>query len=101
MDHLNGRGTADRFRHRFQAPQEQYEDNNTDLETKWEHAKQMWTSTCGQVVVRKTAQHKGLTKPATLHRIRIRKDKKAVLSNSLTRAAKAVAQEALVKLTEK
>ena len=43
---------------RFQALQELYEDSNTDLEAKREHAKQMWTSICEEVVDRKTVQHK-------------------------------------------
>ena len=62
---------------RFQALQLPYEDNSTDLDAKWEHVKQMWTNAREEVVGRKTAQHKEWTTPATLQKIRIRKDKKA------------------------
>ena len=81
MDHLKDRGTADRFRlsltSRFQTLQDLYEDNSTDLEAKREHAKQMWTSTCEDFLGRKTARHKEWITPATVQKIRTRKDKKA------------------------
>ena len=44
----------------------------------------MWTSTCEEVVGRKTVQHKEWITPATLQKIRIRKDKKAGMNNSRT-----------------
>ena len=59
MVHLKDKGTADRFHfyftNRFHALQELYGDNSTDLEAKWERAKQMQTSPCEEVVGRKTA----------------------------------------------
>ena len=47
----------------------------------------MRTSTCGEGVGRKTVQHKGWITLATLQNIRIRKDRKAALNDSRTRAA--------------
>ena len=89
--------TADKFRlnltNRFPALQELCEDSNTDLESKWEHAKLMYTCTCEEVVGRKTLQHKEWISRTTIQKIRIRRDRKAALNNSWTWAAKAAAQK--------
>ena len=64
---FEGQGTADRFclslTNSFQALQELYEDSSTDLEAKWEHARQMWTSTCEEVVGGKAEEHKARVTP--------------------------------------
>ena len=77
---------------RFLALQELYEDGSTDLEAKWERAKQKWASTCQEAAGRKTTQRKEGITPATLQ-ISMNKDRQAVLNDSRTRAAKAAAQK--------
>ena len=78
---------------RFQPVQELIEDDETDIETQWEHCKKLWQDTCEEVLGKKKAQHKEWISVDTIHKLETRRERKAVLNNSRTRAAKARAQE--------
>ena len=69
------------------------EDNETDIETQWEHCKKLWHDTCEEVLGKKKTQHKEWISADTIHKLETRREKKTVLNNSRTRAAKARAQE--------
>ena len=81
------------FSNRFQPLQELIEDNETDIETHWEHCKELWQDTCEEVLGKKKTQHKEWISADTIHELETRREKKTVLNNSRTRAAKARAQE--------
>ena len=78
---------------RFQPLQELIEDNETDIETQWEHCKKLWQDTCEEVLGKKKTQHKEWISADTIHKMETRRERKTVLNNSRTRAAKARAQE--------
>ena len=77
---------------RFQLLQELIEDNETDIETQWEHCKKLWHDTSEEVLGKKT-KHKEWISADTIHKLETRRERKTVLNNSRTRAAKARAQE--------
>ena len=77
---------------RFQPLQELIEDDETDIETQWEHCK-LWHDTCEKVLGKKKTQHKEWISADTIHKLEVRRERKIVLNNSRTRAAKAKAQE--------
>ena len=77
----------------FQSLQELIEDNETDIETQLEHCKKLWHDTCEEVLGKKMTQHKDWTSADTIHKLETRRERKTVLNNSQTRAAKAKAQE--------
>ena len=79
--------------HRFQPLQELIEDDETDTETQWEHCKKLWHDTCEEVLGKKKTQHKEWISADTIHKLETRRERKTVLNNSRTRAAKARAQE--------
>lgn len=96
VDYLKHKETADSYwlnlSNRFQILQELYDDNSTNTEAEWIHAKQMWTQACEEVVGRKTTQYKEWMTPVTLEKIQKRKQTKAFLNNSRTRTEKTTAQ---------
>ena len=77
---------------RFQPLQELIENDETDIETQWEHCKMLWHDTCEEVLGKKT-QHKEWISANNIHKLETRRERKTVLNNSPTRAAKAKAQE--------
>ena len=58
------------------------------MEQLWKHYKSIWKETCTEIFERKTRQHKEWI----LAKIPARKDRKATVNNSRTRAAEAQAQ---------
>ena len=78
---------------RFQPLQELIEDNETDIETQWEHCKKLWHDTCEEVLGKKKTQHKEWISADTIHKLETSRERKTVLNNCRTRAAKARAQE--------
>ena len=78
---------------RFQLLQEPIDDNETDIETQWEHCKKLWHDTCEEVLGKKKTQHKDWISADTIHKLETRRERKTVLNNSRTRAAKVGAQE--------
>ena len=78
---------------RFQPLQELIEVNETDIETQWEHCKKLWQDTCEEVLGKKKTQHKEWISADTIHKLETRRERKTVLNDSRTRAAKARAQE--------
>ena len=85
--------THKQLSNRFQPLQELIEDNETDIETQWEHCKKLWQDTCEEVLGKKKTQHKEWISADTIHKLETRRERKTVLNNSRTRAAKARAQE--------
>ena len=78
---------------RYQPLQELIEDNETDVETHWEHCKKFWHGTCEEVIGKNKTQHKEWISADTIHKLETKRERKTVLDNSRTRAAKARAQE--------
>ena len=78
---------------RFQPQQELIEVDETDIETQWEHRKKLWQDTCEEVLGKKKTQHTEWISANTIHKLETRRERKTVLNNSRTRAAKARAQE--------
>ena len=64
-----------------------------DIETQWEHCKKLWHDTCEEVLGKKKTQHKEWISADTIHKLETRRERKTMLNNSRTRAAKAKAQE--------
>ena len=78
---------------RFQPLQELIEDNETDIETQWEHCKKLWHDTCQEVLGKKKTQHKEWISADTVNKLETRRERETVVNNSRTRAAKARTQE--------
>ena len=78
---------------KFQPLQELIEDDETDNETQWEHRKKLWHDSCEEVLGRKETQHKDWISADTTHMLETRRERKCVLNNSRSRAAKAKTQE--------
>ena len=93
---LRGKDTQAAFQislsNRFQPLQELIEDDETDIETQWEHCKKLWHDTCEEVLgKKKTSTRNGsLPTPSTSWK---QGERGKLLYNSRTRAAKARAQE--------
>ena len=77
----------------MQPLQELIEDNETDIETQCEHCKKLWHDICEEILGKKKTQHKERISADTIHKMETRRERKTVLNNSRTRAAKARAQE--------
>ena len=75
--------------------------SSRDIVANWKHATQMLTTTCEEVVGRKTAQHKECIIPATLQSIRIRKGKNAALNNSQSGQQRQQPKKSTAKLTQR
>ena len=97
VDLLRDKETADMFKinlaNRYQVLQQLYDDENVQLEEKWQQTKKMWTKTCEETVGRKTTQHKDWMTAETLQKIQERRKRKAILNTCRTRASKAAAQQ--------
>ena len=78
---------------RFQPLQELIADDETDIERQWEHCKKLWHDTYEEVLGKKKTQHKEWISADTIHKLETKRERKTVLNNSRTRAAKAKAQE--------
>ena len=78
---------------RFQTLQELMEEDEMDIETQWEHSKKVWLDTCQEVLGKNKKHHKEWMSANTIRKVEARKEKKAVLNRSRTRAEKAKAQE--------
>lgn len=79
---------------RFQALQDLVdEEEATTTEQHWKAVREMLNSTCKDTVGFRKHHHKDWLSAQTLKKIDVRKQKKAVVNNSRTRAAKARAQE--------
>lgn len=76
---------------KFQVLKEQLEDET--IEQKWLIVKEAVTSTCQEVLGPKSYTHKEWISAETLYKIEERREKKAMVNNSKTRATKAKAQE--------
>ncbi|VDP25562.1 unnamed protein product [Schistosoma margrebowiei] len=77
---------------RFQALQDLLKEEETTMEDNWKGIKEALTSTCQEVLGLKKYHHKEWISTETLDKIKERKNKKAVISNSRTRAEKFQAQ---------
>ena len=76
------------FSNRFQQLQELIEDDETDIKTQLEHREKLWHDTCEEVLGKEKTQHKEWTSADTIHKLETRRERKTVLNNSRTRAAK-------------
>ena len=64
-----------------------------DIDTQWQQIKEMWTSTCSEVLGKKKYQQKDWISADIINKVQVRKEKKRAINKSRTRAAKATAQE--------
>ena len=78
---------------RFQPLQELIEDDETDIVTRLEHCKKLCNDTCQEGLGKEKTPHKVWICADTTHKLETRRERKTVLNNSRTRAAKAKAQE--------
>ncbi|VDP77175.1 unnamed protein product [Schistosoma mattheei] len=77
---------------RLQALQDLLKEEETTMEDNWKSIKEALTSTCQEVLGRNKHHHKEWISIETLDRIKERKNKKAGINNSQTRAEKVQAQ---------
>ncbi|VDO59044.1 unnamed protein product [Schistosoma margrebowiei] len=77
---------------RFQALQDLLKEEETTMEDNWKVIKEALTSTCQEVLGLKKHHHKEWISIETLDKIKERKNKKAAINNSRTRADKVQAQ---------
>ncbi|VDO95649.1 unnamed protein product [Schistosoma margrebowiei] len=77
---------------RFQALQDLLKEEETTTEDNWKGIKEALASTCQEVLILKKHHHKEWISIETLDKIKERKNKKAVINNSRTRAEKIQAQ---------
>jgi len=93
---LSERATAEKFavtvKNKYQVLQEILEDDETNICTAWQHIKETWINSCEEVLGKKRRQHQQWISHDTLKKVETRKQKKAEINNSRTRAAKAAAQ---------
>ena len=61
---------------RFQPLQELIEDNETDIETRWEHCRKLWHDTCEEVLGKKKTQHKEWISADTIQKLETRRERK-------------------------
>ena len=91
ISHLQGRKKEEfkiTLRNRFE-PLQLLED---DVETHWEKVREVFTSTCMEVLGEKTQVHKEWITQETLDKIEVRRNKKAKVNDSRTRAERESAQ---------
>ena len=97
VDFLQDRVTTETFRltvkNKYEALQDILDEGNMDIDTQWQQIKEMWTSTCSEVLGKKKYQQKDWISAETVNKVQVRKEKKGAVNNSRTRAAKAAAQE--------
>ncbi|VDO70790.1 unnamed protein product [Schistosoma margrebowiei] len=77
---------------RFQALQDLLKEEETSMEDNWKGIKEALTSTCQEVLGLKKYHHKEWISTETLDKIKERKNKKAAIINSRTRAERVQAQ---------
>ncbi|VDO55542.1 unnamed protein product, partial [Schistosoma margrebowiei] len=77
---------------RFQALQDLWKKEETSMEDNWKGIKEALTSTCQEVLGLKKYHHKEWISTETLDKIKERKNKKAAINNSRTRAEKVQVQ---------
>ncbi|CAH8665722.1 unnamed protein product, partial [Schistosoma curassoni] len=77
---------------RFQALQDLLKEEETTMEDNWKGIKEALTSTCQEVLGLKKYHHKEWISTETVDKIKERKNKKAAINNSRTRAEKVQAQ---------
>ena len=77
---------------KFEVLQDLFEDES-NIDSQWQHIKNALTSTCQEVLGYRKFQQKEWISAETQQKIQTRKEKKAAVSNSRTRASKAKAQE--------
>ena len=77
---------------KFEVLQDLLEDENS-IDSQWQHIKDALISTCQEVVGYRKFQQKEWISTETQQGIQTRKEKKALVTNSRTRASKAKAQE--------
>ncbi|CAH8650448.1 unnamed protein product [Schistosoma curassoni] len=77
---------------RFQALQDLLKEEETTMEDNWKGIKEALTSTCQEVLGLKKYHHKEWISTETLDKIKERKNRKAAINNSRTRAGKVQAQ---------
>ncbi|VDO84442.1 unnamed protein product, partial [Schistosoma margrebowiei] len=77
---------------RFQALQDLRKEEETSMEDNWKGIKEALTLTCQEVLGLKKYHHKEWISTETLDKIKERKNKKAAINNSRTRAKKVQAQ---------
>ena len=62
VDFLKDRVTTETFRltvrNKYEALQDLLDEGNMDIDTQWQQIKEMWTSTCSEVVGKKKYQQK-------------------------------------------
>ena len=97
VDFLKDRLTTETFRltvrNKYETLHDLLDEGNMDIDTQWQQIKEMWTSTCSEVLGKKKYQQKDWISADTLNEVQVRKEKKGAINNSRTRAAKATAQE--------
>ena len=97
VDFLKDRLTTETFRltvrNKYDTLKDLLDEGNMDIDTQWQQIKEMWTSTCSEVLGKKKYQQKDWISADTLNKVQVRKEKKGAINNSRTRAAKATAQE--------
>ena len=67
---------------RFPPLQELTEDDETDIETQWEHCKKFWHDTCEEVLSKKKTQHKEWISVDTIHKLETRRERRTVQNHS-------------------
>ena len=63
-----------------------------NIDTQWQQIKEMWTSTCSDVLGKKKYQQKDWISADTVNKVQLKKERKGA-NNNRTRAVKATAQE--------
>ena len=69
------------------------EEENMDIDTQWQHIKESWTSTCNEILGKKKYQNKEWISADTINKMQTRKEKKSIINNGRTRAAKTAAHK--------
>ena len=77
----------------YEVLQDLLEEDNMDTDTQWLHIKETWTSTCKEILGKKKCHDKEWISADTFSKVQVGKQKKGVIKNSRTRAAKAAAQK--------
>ena len=77
VDFLKDRLTTETFRltvrNKYEALQDLLDEGNMDIETQWQQIKEMWTSTCSEVLGKKKYQQKDWISADTLNKVQVRK----------------------------
>ena len=97
VNFLKDRVTTETFRltvrNKYETLQDVLDDGNMDIDTQWQQIKEMWNSTCSELLGKKKYQQKDWISTDTVNKVQMRKEKKGAVNKSRTRAAKAAAQE--------